>query len=146
MCSWPICSLRLFYCFWPYAASCSLHLTFPASSPDGTSNQSLCLSSVLFYIMHDSARCTERNRQHIKLLFDNSSTTLGIQYIYVLLRWHVRLNKHLAELPQLLRATDFLSEQRKLDDVEEFVVKFMCFAQIFLLHLVTHVAVFAVRC
>ena len=59
-------------------------------------------------------------------LSDNSSTPSGIHC--VLLWWHVRLNEHPAEVLQLLRATDFLSEQRELDNVEEFVVKFMGFA------------------
>jgi hypothetical protein len=62
----------------------------------------------------------------------------------VLLWRYVRLNEHLAKLFQLLRATDFLREQRKLDNMEEFVVKFVGFVQILLLHLVANVTMFAV--
>ena len=62
----------------------------------------------------------------------------------ILLWWHVRLNEHLAKLFQLLRATDFLREQGKLDNMEKFVVKFVGFVQVLLLHLVANVTVFAV--
>lgn len=54
------------------------------------------------------------------------------------------MNEHTAEIFQLLRSTDFLCQQWKLDDVEEFVVEFMGFVQILLLHLVADVTVFAV--
>ena len=56
------------------------------------------------------------------------------------------MNKHLAEVFHLLRTAHFLGEQWELDDVEEFVVKFVGFVQNFPLHLVTHIAVLAVRC
>lgn len=64
----------------------------------------------------------------------------------VLLWWYIRLNEHLAKVFQLLRATDFLCEQRELNDMEEFVVEFVGFVQILLLHLVTNVTVFTVGC
>jgi len=54
------------------------------------------------------------------------------------------LDEHPAKVFQLLRSTDFLCEQWKLDDVEEFVVEFMGFVQILLLHLVADVTVFTV--
>jgi hypothetical protein len=73
---------------------------------------------------------------------DSSSATLERNGI--LLWRHVWLNEHIAEVFQLLGASDFLREQRELDDVEEFVVEFVGFVQIFLLHLVTNVTVFAV--
>ena len=46
----------------------------------------------------------------------------ALDYRRALLWWYVWLNEHLAELFQLLRATDLLCEQRELDDMEEFVV------------------------
>jgi hypothetical protein len=60
-----------------------------------------------------------------RALSGNSSIPLTVHY--VLLWWHVRLNEHLAEVFQLLGATDFLGKERELDDVEEFIVKFMGF-------------------
>jgi len=62
----------------------------------------------------------------------------------VLLWWYVWLNEHLTKLFQLLRAADFLGEQRELDDMEEFIVEFVSFVQILLLHLVANVTVLAV--
>jgi hypothetical protein len=108
--------------------------------------------------MHNSARRTYHNLVLEECLPQCSSSCQGHvshrcskitdhrRYIVHLLGWYVRLNEHLAEAFQLLRTTDFLSEQWKLDDVEEFVVKLVGFVQIFLLHLVAHVAVLAVRC
>lgn len=59
----------------------------------------------------------------------------------------VRCHEHLAKVFELLWTTDFLSEQGKLDDVEKFVVEFMCFGEVLLLHLLTHFAMLAVgRC
>ena len=55
-------------------------------------------------------------------------------------------NEHPTKLSQLLRATDFLREQRELNDMKEFVVEFVGFVKILLLHLVADVAVFAVGC
>lgn len=56
----------------------------------------------------------------------------------------VRLDEHLAKLLQLLWPSDFFREKRKLDDVEKFVVKFVCLVEILLLHRVSDAAVFAI--
>jgi len=56
------------------------------------------------------------------------------------------LDEHLAKVFQFLGSTNLLCEQRELDDVEEFVVEFVSFVQIFLLHFVANITVFAVRC
>ena len=56
------------------------------------------------------------------------------------------MNEHVAKVLQFLRSTDFLCEQRKLDDMEEFVVEFVSLVQIFLLHLVANITMFAVGC
>jgi hypothetical protein len=58
----------------------------------------------------------------------------------------VRLHQHLAELCQLLRATYFLCEQRKLYDVEEFIVELVGFREVLLLHLMSDATVFTIGC
>lgn len=112
--------------------------------------------SYLTFLMHNRTRHTEHYllpglhiNHHVEVkspapLSDDLSTVFTSYY--VLLRWRIWLDEHLAKVFQLLRATDFLSEQRKLDDVEEFIVKFMGFVQVFLLHLMTHIAMLAVGC
>lgn len=65
----------------------------------------------------------------------------GIPLLLLRIVW---LNEHLAELLQLLRTADFLSEKRELDDMEEFLIKFMGLVEILLLHGVPNTAVFAI--
>ena len=49
------------------------------------------------------------------------------------------------ELLELVGAADLLCEERELHDVEEVVVELVRFVEVLLLHLVAHLAVFAVR-
>ena len=56
----------------------------------------------------------------------------------------VRGNQHLAKVPQLCGSTYFLCKERKLDYVEELVVKFVCFVKVFLLHVMPYTTVLAV--
>lgn len=57
----------------------------------------------------------------------------------------VGLYEHLAEFLQLLRATDFFREERKLYYVEEFVVEFVRFIEVLLLHRMPDPTVFTIR-
>ena len=57
----------------------------------------------------------------------------------------VRLDEHLAEFLQLLRSTNFLGEKWELDDVEEFVIKFVGFVEVLLLHVMPNSAMLTVR-
>ena len=70
-------------------------------------------------------------------------------YLYItcpsVYRRYVRLHKHLAEFLQLLRSTNFLGEKWELDDVEEFVIKFVGFVEVFLLHVMPNSAMLTVR-
>ena len=54
-------------------------------------------------------------------------------------------DEHLAELLELLWTPYLLSEEGKLYDVEELVVELVRLLEIFLLHLVSYLTVFAVR-
>ena len=54
-------------------------------------------------------------------------------------------DEHLAELLELLRAPDLFREEGKLHGMEELVVELVRLLEIFLLHLVSYLTVFAVR-
>ena len=70
---------------------------------------------------------------------------MDVVYRFCLLWGHVRFDEHLAELLELLRSPNLLGEKWELDDVEELVVKLVSFFEVLLLHLVSHLAVLAVR-
>ena len=133
-------------------SSCKLH--FPPVPLRGLRSRHVV--DYLSCIVHNGARRTEHSRSSMNVclgvtviatslvlvtLFRNTNTTEERQ---VLLWWHIRPNEHLAKVFQLLRAPDFLREQRELDDMEEFVIEFVSFVQILLLHLVANVAMLAV--
>lgn len=63
----------------------------------------------------------------------------------LILRWDIRLDKHLAEILKFFWTSHFFRQEGKLNDMEEFVIEFMSFIQVFLLHLVTDTAMFAIR-
>lgn len=65
-------------------------------------------------------------------------------YYLLILRWNIRLNKHLAKLLQLFRASYFFCQEGKQDDMEKLVVELMCLIEVFLLHFVTNATVFAI--
>ena len=67
--------------------------------------------------------------------------------IWFSLRWNVRFNKHLTKLFELFWASNFFCEKRELNDVEKFIIKFVSFRKIFLLHLLANTTMFAIgRC
>ncbi len=57
----------------------------------------------------------------------------------------VRLDQHLAKLPEFLWTSHFFCEERQSNDIEELVIKLVGFFKIFLLHRVPDRAVRAVR-
>ena len=59
---------------------------------------------------------------------------------------YVRFHEHLAKLLQFLWTADFFCEEWKLDNVEEFVVELVSLCKVFLLHVLSDAAVFAIRC
>jgi len=63
-----------------------------------------------------------------------------------LLRRGIWLYEHLAEFLEFSGSADFFGKKWELDDVEELVIKFVCFCEVLLLHLVPDVAMFTVRC
>lgn len=65
----------------------------------------------------------------------------GVECLLLGLVW---LNQHLAEFLELLRTANLLSEEGKLDDVEELVIKLVRLIQILLLHGVPDATVLAV--
>ena len=52
--------------------------------------------------------------------------------------------KHVAKFLELGRSADFLCKERELNNVEELVVEFVGFVEVFLLHFVPDVTVFTV--
>ena len=70
---------------------------------------------------------------------------MDVVYRSGLLWGRVRFDEHLAELLELLRSPNLLSEEWELNDMEELVIKLVGFFEILLLHLVPHLAVLTVR-
>lgn len=60
------------------------------------------------------------------------------------MRCDIRFNKHLTKLLEFFWTSYFLSQKGKLNDMEKFVVEFMSLIKVFLLHLLTDTAMFAI--
>ena len=60
------------------------------------------------------------------------------------IRRNIRLNQHPRELFEFFRTPYFLCQERQRYNVEELVIELMRLGQVFLLHLVAYLTVFAV--
>jgi len=62
----------------------------------------------------------------------------------LILRCDIRFDKHLTKLLEFFWASYFLGQKGKLNDMEKFVIEFMSFIKVFLLHLLTDTAMLAI--